>query len=276
MLSKLSLLGPDARPAAVSTKDLFVGEFCYCTPYTNLVQIYQNGTFKKLSEIKQGINNPVGTWVDSYGLYVANDFSPTVTQYSYLTSMPFTYKAGMNVPNAVTTDRQGDIFEADGAGYVNEYYQQANFVVTKCSVVGGGPSGVASGTTGGNVFVAYWSGSVGHIVDFTDFDACNNKVLAVRLGATGGMAVDKNDDIIVTEPTNSVVDIIKPPYKTVSRHLGYGWVYPTDVKINVANNRAWVSDNGDVVEVYYPSGKYIGSIVAAAANTAVDGSNYVP
>jgi hypothetical protein len=263
------------RPDSVSTKDLFVGEFV--SSAKSLVQIYQNGTFKKLGQIKQGINSPDGLWVDSHGLYVANNLVPSITQYSFLTSMPFTYKAGMASPIAVTTDRLGDIFEADYVGYINEYYQQANFVVTKCSVVGGRPTGVATGTTGEVVFVAKYSGSVGHIVEFSDFDACKNKVLGVRLGETGGMAVDKHDDIIVTEPYNRAVDIIKPPYNTVSGHLGSHWGFPSDVKINAANTRAWVldSDTGDVVELDYPSGKVVGTLVAYA-ESVVDGSNYVP
>jgi hypothetical protein len=91
------------------------------------------------------------------------------------------------------------------------------------------------------------------------------------------MAVDKHDDIIVTEPYNGAVDIIKPPYNAVSRHLGSHWGFPSDVKINAANTRAWVldSDTGDVVEVDYPSGKVVGTLVAYA-ESVVDGSNYVP
>ncbi|HVR45861.1 MAG TPA: hypothetical protein VMT95_04410 [Candidatus Binatia bacterium] len=262
------------RPDSVSTKDLFVGEFV--SSAKSLIQIYQNGTFKKLGQIKQGISSPDGLWVDSHGLYVANNLARSITQYSYLTSMPFTYKAGMSSPIAVTTDRLGDIFEADYTGYINEYYQQANFVVKKCSVVAA-PTGVATGTTGEVVFAAYYSGNVGHIVEFTDFDACKHKVLGVRLGQTGAMAVDKHDDIILTQPYNRAVDIIKPPYNTVSGHLGSHWGFPSDVKINAANTRAWVldSDTGDVVEVDYPSGKVVGTLVAYA-ESVVDGSNYVP
>jgi hypothetical protein len=263
------------RPDAVSTKDLFVGEFV--SSAKSLVQIYQNGTFKKLGQIKQGINSPDGLWVDSHGLYVANNLARSITQYSYLTSTPFTYKAGMAAPVAVTTDRLGDIFEADYVGYVNEYYQQANVVVKKCSIVAGA-TGVATGTTGEVVFVAYYRSGVSHIVEFTDFDACKHKVLGVRLGQTGAMAVDKHDDIIVTEPYNRAVDIIKPPYNTVSGHLGSHWGFPSDVKINAANTRAWVLDRDtvDVVEVDYPSGKVVGTLLAYDAYSIVDGSNYVP
>lgn len=261
------------RPDAVSTKDLFVGSFLD----RNLVEIFQNGTFKKVGQIKRGINGPDAVWVDSHGLYVVNVYAPSITQYSYLTSAPFTYRAGMKAPIAVATDRMGDIFEADATGYVNEYYQQANFVVTKCSVAGRGPSGVATGTTRGVVFVAYYNAGVGHIVEFTDFSSCKNKVLGLTLGETGEMAVDKHDDIIVTESNNGAVDIIKPPYKFVSGHLGTHWYRPSDVKINAANTRAWVVDTGGIVEVDYPSGKRAGSIGGSlAAASAVDGSNYVP
>lgn len=265
------------RADSVSTKDLFVGEFV--SSAKSIVQIFQNGTFKKLGQISKGINSPVGLWVDSHGLYVANNLAPTITQYSYLTSAPFTYKAGIGAPMAVTTDRLGDIFEADYDGYVNEYYQQANFVVVKCPVVGGTPTGVAHGTTRGVVFVAYVnSAGVGHILEFTDFDSCKSKVLGVKLGGTGEIAVDKQDDIIVTEPNKNAVDILKPPYTTVSGHLGSGWENPADVKINAANTRAWVLEDIFLKEVDYPSGKVVGSLELfnIATGGAVDGSNYVP
>lgn len=265
------------RPDSVSTKDLFVGEFV--SSAKSIVQIFQNGTFKKLGQIRKGLDSPYSVWVDSHGLYVANNLGRSITEYSYLTSAPFTYKAGVGGPIAVTTDKLGDIFEADVGGYINEYYQQANFVVVKCPVPGGTPTGVAHGTTRGVVFVAYVnSAGVGHILEFTNFDSCKSKVLGVKLGGTGEIAVDKLDHIIVTVPNKNAVDILKPPYTTVSGHLGSGWENPGDVKINAANTRAWVLEDIFLKEVDYPSGKVVGSLELfnIATGGAVDGSNYVP
>jgi len=261
-----------ARPDTISTKDLFVGEFGY-SPYTNLVQVYQNGTFKKAGQIKSGIDHPYGVWVDSHGLYVANDFAPSITEYGSVNSKPFTYKAGMTSPVAVSTDILGGVFEADFDGYVNEYPQKENIVEKKCSV-DGRASAIAMDTLG-DVFVAYdYAG--GRIAEFTDFSYCRSKKLAVKIGTPGGMAIDKNNHIVICDEYNHAVDIIKPPYKTVSGHLASGWVYPTDVKINAANDRAWVADDGSAVEVYYPGGKAVGSIPFIYAYSIVDGSNYVP
>ena len=143
------------HPDTISPNDLFVGEFGY-GPYTNRVAIYQNlhnGTFKRVGQIQQGINHPYATWLNSHGLYVANAFAPSITEYRSPSSKPFTYKAGMTSPFAVTTDGLGTVFEADFAGYVNEYEQECNVVDTKC-FVSGFATGVASDSLG-DAFVAY-------------------------------------------------------------------------------------------------------------------------
>jgi hypothetical protein len=262
------------RPDTISTKDLFVGEYG-----SNVVAIYQNGTFKKIGEISAGINTPAGAWVDSHGLYISNLYGPSITEYSSPKSKPFTYSAGMIYPAAVTTDGYfGDVFEADAAGYVNEYQQKQNFVVHTCSVPGY-PSGVAVDTNG-NVFVVYrvsYSGRLyGFFAEFTDFSYCKSKTFGFGIGQSGGMVINKYNTILVTDVSNKFVDIIKPPYNSVSGHLGSGWHVPVDVTINSANNRAWVTDYGAVVDVYYPSGKIVATIPYINAISAVDGSNYAP
>ena len=256
---------------AISANELFVGEFGF---KANYVAIYQNGTFKKIGKIRLGINHPYDAWVDSYGLYIANDFAPSITEYSSPKSEPFTYNAGMSSPVAVMTDPLGNVFEGD-IGYVNEYQQKINFVSTKCSV-GGSVIGIAN--DGPNVFVAYLAFPILYIFEFTDFSGCKGHLLGVRLkgagNATAGMAIDKNHHIIIGEAGNQTVDIIKPPYKAVSGYIAV-LSYPTDVTINSANNRMWITNPGGVYDVYYPSGKLVGSIPGPDAVSAVDGSNYV-
>ena len=264
-----------ARPDTIGKNELFVSEFGY-SPYTNAVRIYQNQTFKRLGQITLGIDHPYGTWLDSHGLYVANDFGPSITEYSSANAKPFTYKAGMTSPVAVTSDLRGTVFEADSSGYVNEYSQKVNVVDTKCSVAGV-PSGIAVDTAS-DVLVAYNLSGKGHIVEFTGFSSCKSRRLGVRLGTAGGMAVDRNNHIVICDESRHSVDIIKPPYRAVSGHLVAGWTgQPTDVKINAANNRAWIVSDGSVSKLYYPSGQPVASIVPGTyAYGAVDGSNYVP
>ena len=271
-LLDLSLPGA-CSPDTISVKDLYVGEFGY-GPYTNVVGIFQNGSFKKVGQIKLGIDHPYGIWVDSHGLYVANNFGPSITEYRSPNSKPFTYKAGMTSPQAVTTDGVGGVFEADLAGYVNEYGQKSNVVEKKCSVPGSA-SGIAMDSHG-NVFVAYHSSGVGRIAEFTDFSYCTGQQLGVTLGTPGGMAIDRNNHIVISDLSKRTVDVIKPPYKTVSSLLGSHWTFPMDVAINAANNRSWIVDNGAVVDLYYPSGKVAATIGATYAVSAVDGNNYVP
>jgi hypothetical protein len=261
------------RPNTISTKNVYVAAYDFFGS-TNLIQIYQKSTFKKVGQIKQGINWPVDAWVDSHGLYVANATAGSITQYSSPKAKPFAYKAGIGLPVGVVTDFLGSVFEADRNGYVNEYPQHENVVATKCSV-DGFPSGIAISTLG-NVFVTYTSDYVGYILEFTDFSYCKRKVLGVRLGLqTGGMAIDKNNRLIVCDIANKTVDIIKPPYGKISSYLENYAIEPLDVKINAANTRAWIADDGYLAEVYYPGGKVIKEF-SAYAYGAVDGSNYVP
>ena len=90
------------------------------------------------------------------------------------------------------------------------------------------------------------------------------------------MVVDKNNHLVICDENSRTVDIVKPPYKSVSSLLGGRWAYPTDVKINVANDRAFVASDGEVVDVYYPGGKPVATIQPVYAASAVGGSNYVP
>jgi hypothetical protein len=268
----------------------------------SIVEIFSNGGptsspqgllqapgWNKIGAITNGISYPNGNWVDKDGnLYVANVYSGStaaITEYDRSGSLKFTYSSGMVYPSAVATDINGNVFEADWFTGVTEYRQGSNTVVANCPQLGGGQRGIAVDAQG-DVFASYSTASGGAIEEYTGgLAGCPGTTLSVSLGAPGGMAIDKNANLVVCDETNATVDVIDPPYSEVSGHLGgrgpiFGYTIPVAVAINKENTRAYVTDyGGEVIDVFaYPTGSPFAKVDFKGYGPptgAVDGSNYV-
>jgi hypothetical protein len=246
--------------------------------------------WNKIGAITNGISYPSGNWVDKDGnLYVTNVYSGSaagITEYDRSGSLKFTYSSGMVYPSAVATDANGNVFEADWFTGVTEYRQGSNTVVANCPQLGGGQRGIAVDAQG-DVFASYSGGaSGGAIEEYTGgLVGCPGTTLNISLGAPGGMAIDKNADLVVCDETNATVDVIDPPYSEVSGHLGgrgpvLGYSLPVAVAINKENTRAYVTDYGaELVDIFrYPTGSAFARIAFGGYGPptgAVDSSNYV-
>jgi len=261
--------------------DLFVDDSSH-----DAVEILKNGTWHNLGSITQGIAYPNGNWVDSRrNLYVTNAFdsSAYISEYGRSGKLKFTYSSGMKFPAAVATDSEGNVYEADSFTGVNEYRQGSNVVVASCPQLGGGQRGIAVDSHR-NVFVTYGNGSdAGAIEEYSGgLAGCPAKTLGVALGLPGGIALDKNANLLVCDETNRSVDVIASPYSQISGYLGSDYLYPLDVSINQDNSQAYVTDWGDIeVDVLsYPSGSKIATLNSnngiRQPTGAVDGSNFVP
>jgi hypothetical protein len=274
---------PDKRHKKKGAKDLFVDDFG-----TNAVEVLKNKSWTNIGSISSGIDGPDGNFADKKGnLYVANYAGVNITEYKEKTgsSPTYTYNSGMTDPVAVTTDAKGNVYEGDyadgGSGFVNEYAQGSNTVVQSCSP-GGAVEGVAVDAKG-DVFVAYNMSSGARITEYTGgLKSCNGTVLGVSLGFAGGMVLDKNNDIIVCDQTAAAVDVIDPPYTSISGTLGSGYSDPFHVTLNKKEKEAYVADYAaaDVQVLSYPSGSNIATLGSANGLSdpaaAVDGQNYVP
>ncbi len=245
--------------------------------------------WNKIGAITNGISHPNGNWVDKDGnLYVTNVYTGSaagITEYDRSGSLKFTYTTGMVYPSAVATDTNGDVFEADWFTGVTEYRQGSNTVVANCPQLGGGQRGIAVDAQG-DVFASYSGGSGGAIEEYTGgLAGCSGTTLSVSLGAPGGMAIDKNANLVVCDESNATVDVIDPPYSEVSGYLGgrgpiMGYTIPVAVAINKENTRAYVTDyGGEVIDVFaYPTGSPLAQVDSKGYGPptgAVDGSNYV-
>lgn len=260
---------------------LFVDDF-----QNNAVEILKNTRWTNQGQITDGIAAPDGNWYDTHGLYVANYANASITQYQLPSQLTFTYRQRMVDPVAVTTDSNGNVYEADyayprGNGFVNEYAQGSNTVIARCSP-GGAAEGVAVDQRG-DVFLAYNSGSLGYINEYVGgLGSCHGIQLPLPLGFIGGITLDKAGDLIACDQLAAQVDIIAPPYKTITRTLGSGYYDPFHVTINRKNTRAYVADlgAGDVQVLDYSSGAVIATLGSAnglkTPSSAVDTDNYVP
>jgi hypothetical protein len=274
--------GDEVSPAGGGA-DLFVSD-----AEKNAVDLLANKHWTYVTDITDGIGGPDGNWIAGGEFYVANYEDVSITEYNSATSVKYTYSSGMIDPIDVTADKHGNVYEADYnypgdlAGFVNEYAQQSNNVTNTCGTEGG-VEGVAVDKHG-NVFADYneTSGS-GAIVEFKGGLAkCAGTVLPISLEFAGGMALDEHGNLLVCDQNAKTVDIIKPPYNSVSGTLGSGFSDPFHVTINKKNTQAYVADyaTGEVYVLSYPSGKTISTLGTANgisfAWAAVDGNNYVP
>jgi hypothetical protein len=288
-------------PDSFGSRHIWVTDFG-----TGATDIVKYNTWAGQGSFSTGMNGPDGDWVDKahpQDLYVANYAGPNITEYTGANNgnpptLAYTYSAGMADPVDVTTDKNGNVYEADynytvaGGGYVNEYAQMSNTVVASCSP-GGNAEGVAVDKHG-NVFVAYnnISSFVGNIVEYPHglaASGCVGTVLPITFGFLGGIALDKvSGNLIVCDQTGpsfsgAAVDVVSysSGYTAIAGTLGSGYSDPFHVTIDMANDKAYVADlSAAVVQVLnYPAGTNITTLGSANGLTqpasAVDTHNSV-
>ncbi len=252
--------------------------------YHSAVEIFKNGSWNKVGQISNGISNPDGTWLDKHGFYVANIDAANITEYTSSSSPAFTYNKGMKDPVAVTTDRSGNVYEADYdndgyAGFVNEYSQASNVVTAHC-VLKGSVQDVAIDPKG-NVFADYSTHYYGgKIAEFTAFPGCTAHTLGVRFRLPAGIAIDAHGNLLVCDLYGPAVYVVAPPYKRITRRFGSRFSGPFRIAINAQNTRAFVADYvAGTVDIFeYPSGKRLATLKKGIGEPlgVVDSSNYAP
>lgn len=258
--------------------DLYVTDFG-----SGVVEVLKNSTWAEIGTISSGIDGPDGAFVDKKGdIYVANYAGLDITEYKSNDTPKFTYN-GVGDPVGVSVDKAGNVYEADYIdGYVTEWAQGSDTIVAQCSL-GGLGEGVAADASG-DVFVSYnSSGGGAFIKEFKGgLSGCSGTTLGVSLAFAGGMVLDKNDNIIVCDQEGPTVDVVDPPYNSVTSTLGSGFADPFHVTLNKAETEVYVADNSlaNVQVLSYPGGSNI--ITLGSSNglvdpaAAVDGKNFVP
>jgi DNA-binding beta-propeller fold protein YncE len=252
LLSRLHVaLGPaNIKPQRIryrGLRDVYVSDIG-----NDDVVLLKDKTYTYLSALTDGIYGPDGAFIDKKGnFYVANFENVNITQYApHATKPTFTYNAGMTDPVDVTVDGHGNVYEADYlGGFVAEYAQKTNTQLYQCSP--GEAEGVAVDQSG-DVFVDFGSSIVEYIGGLS---GCTATPLGITLESAGGMAIDRHDDLLVCDQLGQAVDVIAPPYTSVTRVLQSGYA-PFHVTINKDNNLAFVAsvDEAAVYVVDYATG----------------------
>jgi hypothetical protein len=279
-------LGASVRPAVRSSyaglDDLYVTAYGGTT-----LDILKNKTYKQVGGISDGLEGADGDFLDLQGnLYVANWSGVTIAEYAPGGESPsFTYSASMTDPVNVTVDTHQNVYDADYSGEaVNEYAQQSNTVTESCDP-GGEVEGVAVDKHN-DVFVSYniYTTKVtgAQIAEYKGgLAGCSETVFSLDLAFAGGMVLDKKGNLVVCDQGNSVVDVIPPPYTSVSRTIGSGLSDPFHVTLNKSNKLAFVTDlsNDDVEVIDYRTGSVVRTLGTSQGLTnpagAVDGPNAV-
>jgi len=261
-----TVLANGHSPTAFTKADGYLGPWdLYVVDYGNgKVLLYKNKGYIPDGQITIGLNGPQDAALDKTGnLYVANATGANVTEYGPGDASPsYTYSSGMVQPISVTVDAHGHVYEADvgpnygeNYGLVNEYAAGTNTVLNSCKI-GISLRGVAVDSRG-DVFVSYIDKPKDAIAVYRGgLHGCKAQVLRAHVSGPGGIVLDRNETVIVTERATGSVDIIKPPYDHIGRRVR-DFYDPLHVAINRENTKLFVTDAGrNVVSVVdYASAK---------------------
>jgi hypothetical protein len=247
------------RPDNTGTveRDLFVSDG------QSTVHIFKNKTYQKAGSIS-GLLLADGLWVDQLGnLYVADPYEQSVQEYAPGTTSPkCTYSSRLVDPINVLSDVDGNVYVADFEAHNVDVFPQCENKISKRFPVQQ-PEGIAVDTKG-DLFVSEvnpdYSGS------FVEFK--NGKRTATMLGATvrspGGLAIDKNGNLIAVDQTGSI-DIIVPPYSSAIVLVSEPG-RPFHVSLNKAENLIFTANLNypglTSVTIYsYPPGSLVKTII---------------
>ena len=268
----------DAEPTGVNPLD---GKFALLAVADNGnddVELF-NRKYQFQNSITRGLYGVFGDWYDDAGnLYVANTLGDTVTEYDTDDTLTHTYSAGLINPFNVATDRNENVYVVNGAGaqdLVVEYPQGSNTAIASCDT-GLFNWGIAVSQNGA-VFVTGQKNSTGrgNIVEYASgLSGCDSTTLGATLGDSGGMQIDKHNNLVVCDQGVGV-DIIAPPYNAVSKTI-FGAKIALNVALNKQNSLLFVTDysSGKVLVDTYPAGTPVRKLgpangISSAAGVAV-------
>lgn len=244
------------NPDTPGPKDLAVSDFA------GTVEIL-NRTYALERVVSDPTGCPDGDFYDVHGrLYDADYCASAVTEYTPNGTLKFTYTAaGLSNPVGVTTDAASHVYAVDFGGgnpsIVVEFPQGNSTPTASCST-GLANEGVAVDTNGA-VFVDGENPNtgLGVILEYQNgLAGCPTPTtLPVSLGFPGGMQIDDAHNLVICDQ-GAGIDIIPPPYTSISSTIVTGALDNFHVAINRKNGKIFIADpaNANVLVDLYPSG----------------------
>jgi hypothetical protein len=193
-------------------------------------------------------------------LYVTDEVNSVVDEYAKShTSPTFQYSTLVRGPIGVATDSNDDVYVANYDEGITEYNQKQNVAIHTCTIPGYSV-GVAVGK-GGRIFVTFngFSSGNGGIVEFAHgLSDCKEVTLKASLKGpyTGKLQVDQHGNLIVADQESSAVDVIAPPYSSITRKIS-GFPLPFGVALNKTDTLLYVACDRGVRVVSYPKGTLV-------------------
>ncbi|MGA8574486.1 MAG: hypothetical protein WB609_02210 [Candidatus Cybelea sp.] len=289
---------PTPIPPAAWQHSLFVDDDAACNTQPLQpcpIRLFKDGTWAPNVTIST-TGFVTGLWSDQKYLYASKLFlgwNSQLDEYRPNNPTPsFTYSNGWTEVGRITTQTLSNVhyvfvsatYTPGGTlNFVQELKRDTNTVLATCYPGNGSENvtGIAVDISG-RVFVAYNDQQfIGHIVEYVGgFAACNAIALPISfLGFVGQMVMDNVGRLLICDSRGATVDVINPPYNSISGTLGSGMVFPQSVSINLTNTLVFVGDDSPPVEriLQYPSGTLIHTLGAADglhdADDAVEWAN---
>lgn len=204
-------------------------------------------------------------------------------------STPVTIGAGLNQPQQIAVDGQGDVYVADKALKAIEYYSAGTSTGTTGSAYGSnlsGPTGVAVDGAG-DLYIGD-NGSVYEIPYYNGKLQSSQQIkIASGLG-TGNLnlAVDSMGDVFVADHANKqVVEVTNPEAAILRQNLATvqtlganaGFTGPSAIATDSSGN-AWVADGTNLWEILMPYGgatEITSNLPSGVTGLAIDPSGSV-
>lgn len=237
----------------------------------NSVDIYQEyPPHHVLGQITDGITGPNAMAVDAAGdLFVSNVDSQTVTVYPPGSTSPSrTYTRGFNKrltnPLTVALGRDGTMYLVNytHVGMRSEIliYPPDQLKPSTRIQLNGGADGLAVDPSN-NIYVSVNTNRGGRVLKFSP-GSKTGQDLGISVGFAGGIALDKNLDLLVCDQTAPAIDVFPPGATQPSNVLKAPFINPYGLAFGTFFQRLYVADSaGDTVYIFsYPDGALIGHI----------------
>jgi hypothetical protein len=245
-------------PEAKSGKNLL-----YVSSYNEgYVDIYKSkgSNQSPMGTITSGLNGPEGMAVDKkLNLYVTNTGNNTVTVYAPGSLTPSaTYSSGLSEPAGVTVGNDGTVYVSNLDNSVVEY--PPGKMTPSITISINFPIAVALDPSN-NLYISYLGG-----VEEVPPGSSTGTNLGITLDAPGGIAIDKQDDIVVADQTLPGVKVY--PQGSTQPSSTFATVDdPNPIAFNKKASQLFIGDpTHNVVQVYSYPGETLVNTITTGVN----------